>query len=101
MQENLTSSEALRDGTGVAVPVRQATDAEFEMKTASFGDTLTLQAILCVLMALAFIVLNMTNGGLAANIFDLYESKFGEDSTIAEVFAAVVDFLGTAPIDNV
>lgn len=72
-----------------------------DVRTASFWDTLTLQAILCVLLALGFIAVNMVNGNLAADIFELYESKFSSDSTVVDVFAAIVDYLGTAPINNV
>ncbi|MCM1023784.1 MAG: hypothetical protein NC395_06970 [Prevotella sp.] len=100
MQENPTSCETLQDK---ALPVRADTQPEntAPRKTASFGDTLTLQAILCVLMALGFVILNMVNGGLAAEIFELYKGGFGGDSTVAEVFAAAAEFLGTAPIDHV
>ena len=97
MQENLTSTEALHeDETAVQTDTGQSVG-----RTASFGDTLTLQAILCVLLALGFIAVNVVDGNLAADVFELYESKLGSESTIVDVFAAIVDFLGTAPINNV
>ncbi|MDE7278760.1 MAG: hypothetical protein K2N26_03430 [Oscillospiraceae bacterium] len=100
MQENLTSSEALHEyETGVQT---EQTESKTSVgRTTSFGDTLTLQAILCVLLALGFIAVNMINGNLAAEVFELYESKLSSESTVVDVFAAIVDFLGSAPINNV
>lgn len=100
MQENLTSTEALHQDE-TAVQTEQEMIDTSGVRTASFWDTLTLQAILCVLLALGFIAVNMVNGNLAADIFELYESKFSSDSTVVDVFAAIVDYLGTAPINNV
>lgn len=107
MQENMTSCEALHDRgsseiiTKPTQPVEQVCAEVHGRKNVSFGDTITLQAILCILLAIGFIAANILNGDLAADIFELYESKFNSDSTAVDVFAAIVDFLGTAPIDNV
>lgn len=103
MQENLTSGEALHNEQTSAKSVKQAETAVAETngKTVSFGDTLTLQAILCVLFAIGFTAVNILNGDMAEDIFDLYESKFNSESTVVEVFAAIADFLGSAPINNV
>lgn len=100
MQENLTSAETLHQNE-TAVQTEQEIIDTSDVRTASFWDTLTLQAILCVLLALGFIAVNMVNGNLAADIFELYESKFSSDSTVVDVFSAIVDYLGTAPINNV
>ncbi|MDE5993856.1 MAG: hypothetical protein K2G87_12500, partial [Oscillospiraceae bacterium] len=98
MQENLTSSEALHDERISAGAEKRAETAVSEPrgKTVSFGDTLTLQAILCVLLAIGFVAVNILNGDMAADIFELYESKFNSESTVVEVFAAIADFLGSA-----
>lgn len=107
MQENVTSCEALRIEESLERLEEQTKSDEqvcvepYSRKTVSFGDTITLQAILCILLVLGFIAANILNGGLAADIFELYESKLNSDSTVVDVFAAIVDFLGTAPIDNV
>lgn len=101
MQENLTSSEALHTKQTSAEVAKRTETAVSERKTASFGDTLTLQAILCVLLAIGFVAINILNGDMAADIFDLYKSKFNSESTVVEVFAAIADFLGSAPINNV
>lgn len=96
MEENLTSSEALQEETHAVSEV-----SERRKRNGSLGDTMTLQAILCVLMALGFVIFNILNGGLAADVFDVYKDKLCADGNIADVFAAVIDFLGSAPIDNV
>lgn len=103
MQENLTSSGALHNKQTSAAGEKQAETAvsKPQGRNVSFGDTLTLQAILCVLLAIGFIAVNILNGDMAADIFELYESKFNSESTVVEVFAAIADFLGTAPINNV
>lgn len=100
MQENLTSTETLHQDETAVQTEQEIVDVSVG-RTASFWDTLTLQAILCVLLALGFIAVNMVNGNLAADIFELYESKFTSGSTVVDVFAAIVDYLGTAPINNV
>lgn len=100
MQENLTSTETLHQDETAVQTEQVEVDPSLD-RTVSFWDTLTLQAILCVLLALGFIAVNMVNGNLAADIFELYESKFTSDSTVVDVFAAIVDYLGTAPINNV
>lgn len=100
MQENLTSTEALHQDKTAVQTEQEMIDTSVG-RTASFWDTLTLQAILCVLLSLGFIAVNIVNGNLAADIFELYESKFGSESTVVDVFAAIVDYLGTAPINNV
>lgn len=96
MEENLTSSEALQEETSAVSEV-----SERRKRIGSLGDTVTLQAILCVLMALGFVIANIFNGDLAADVFDVYKDKLCADGNIADVFAAVIDFLGSAPIDNV
>ncbi|MDE5576059.1 MAG: hypothetical protein K2J11_01555 [Oscillospiraceae bacterium] len=103
MQENLTSSEALHNEQTSAGAEKRAETAlpEPKGKNVSFGDTLTLQAILCVLLAIGFIAVNILNGDMAADIFELYENKFNSESTVVDLFAAIADFLGSAPINNV
>ena len=107
MQENMTSCETLHDGEPLETITEQTNPSEqvctetHDRKNASFGDTITLQAILCILLALGFIAANIFNGDLATDIFELYESKFNSDSTAVDVFFFIFDFLGTAPIDNV
>lgn len=100
MQENLTSTKTLQENKAAVQTEQRETETSIG-RTASFGDTLTLQAILCVLLALGFIAVNMADGNLAADVFELYESKFSSESTAADVFAAIADYLGTAPINNV
>ncbi len=72
MEENLTSPEALQDETSVASDVEVS---ERRKRNGSLGDTMTLQAILCVLLALGFVIVNILNGNLASDIFDVYKDK--------------------------
>ncbi len=97
MEEKLTSPEALHEEE----PVELTEMFVQKKKTVTFGDTLTLQAILCVLIAIGFTVINILNSALAAEVLDVYEEKIGSDGNILEAFEAAADFLNTAPINNV
>ncbi len=97
MEENMTSSETLHENE----PVELTEMFVQKKKTVTYGDTLTLQAILCVLIAIGFIIVNILDSSLAAEVLDLYEEKFGSDRNIWDAIAAAVDFLNTAPINNV
>lgn len=96
MEENPTSSEALQEESPAVSEV-----SERRKRNGSLGDTMTLQAILCVLMALGFVIVNILNGDLAADVFDVYKDKLCADGNIMDVIAAVFDFLNSTPIDNV
>ncbi len=97
MEENLTSSETLQEEK----PVELTEMFMQKKKTVTYGDTLTLQTTLCVLIAIGFVVINILNGGLASDILAAYKESFDSDSNIAEVLASAAEFLNTAPINNV
>ncbi len=97
MQEDVTSPETLQEEK----PVELTEMFIQKKKTVTLGDTLTLQAILCVLIAIGFVTVNIFNGSLAAEIFDIYKEKFCSDGNIIETIVSVADFLSTAPINNV
>lgn len=97
MQENQESSEALQEEE----PAELTEMFVRRKKTATLGDTLTVQAILCVLLALGFVIVNIVNGSFAAELLDVYESRLDSDGNIFDIIAAVADYLGTAPINNV
>ncbi len=97
MQENQESSEALQEEE----PAELTEMFAGRKKTVTLGDTLTVQAILCVLLALGFVIINIVNGSFAAELLGVYESRFGSEGNIFDIIAAVADYLGTAPINNV
>lgn len=97
MQENQESSEALQEEK-----TAETTEMLVQSKKAvTIGDTLTVQAILCVLLALGFVIVNIVNGSFAAELLGVYESRFGSDGNVLDIIKAVADYLGTAPINNV
>lgn len=97
MQENMESSKALQEEETAELTEMFAG----RNKTVTLGDTLTVQAILCVLLALGFVIVNIVNGGFASELLGVYESRLGSDGNVLDIIAAVVDYLGTAPINNV
>lgn len=97
MQENQESSEALQEEE----PAELTEMVVRRKKAATFGDTLTVQAILCVLLALGFVIVNIVNGSFAAELLGVYESRLGSGGNVFDIIAAVADYLGTAPINNV
>lgn len=96
MQENLTSPDTLQADN----PAKPAECVRSEKK-GSFGDTVILQTILCVVLAIGFVVVNILDNNLAADIFDAYKSKFVSDKNIFDIAFAIADYLGTAPINHV
>ncbi len=91
MEEMLTSTEALQSGddrTELIIRKKPRT---------SLADTITFQAILCVIAAIVFVVINIFDNGLAEDIFRIYSDRFSDDGNIPEIFRIVFDFLKTTP----
>lgn len=96
VRENQESTEALQKEE----PAELTEMFVQSKKTATLGDTLTLQAILCVLLALGFVIINIVNTGFASELLDVYKSSLGSDGNAMDIIAAIADYLGTAPINN-
>lgn len=91
MEETLTSIEALQsreDRTEMIIRKKPR---------ASLADIIAFQAILCVIAAIVFVVINIFDNGLAEDIFHIYSDKFSGDGNIPEIFRIVLDFLKTTP----
>lgn len=67
-------------------------------KTVTFSDTVTIQAILCVIAAIAFISVNIFNNGLAYDIYELYSEKSTVQENISDTFRVLLDFLRSTPL---
>ncbi|MCH5349805.1 MAG: hypothetical protein J1E40_10825 [Oscillospiraceae bacterium] len=68
-----------------------------EVRKTGLKDILTVQAILCVLIAILFTALNIFNSDLAADIFEVYNEKSSVYGNIMDLVNAFIDFLGSTP----
>ena len=67
-------------------------------KSVTFLDTVTIQAILCVIAAIAFVAINIFDNGLAYDIFGIYSEKSSIQENISDTFRTLLDFLRSTPI---
>ena len=90
MEETLTSAEALQSDERTEIIIQKN-------PRASLADIIAFQAILCVIAAIVFVVINIFDNGLAEDIFRIYSDRFSGDGNIPEIFRIVLDFLKTTP----
>lgn len=88
MQENATSEEALQKGE----PVELTELFVQRRKTVTLGDTLTVQLILCIALASAFVIVNIVNSDAAADIFHVYEKS---TNSSVNLIGLLIDFIGS------
>lgn len=67
-------------------------------KTVTLLDTVTIQAILCIVAAILFVSVNIFNNGLAFDIYEIYLEKSTVQESIADTFRVLLDFLRSTPI---
>ena len=93
--ENLSSNNTLQNKKESAempeIPVQKG-------KSATFLDTVTIQAILCVIAAIAFVAVNIFDNGLAYDIFGIYSEKSTVQENISGTFRMLLDFLSSTPL---
>ena len=68
-----------------------------EVRKTGLKDIVTVQAILCVLIAILFVSLNIFNSDLAADIFEVYSEKSSVYGSIMDIVDEFIDFLGSTP----
>ena len=69
-------------------------------KTVTLADTITLQAIICVVLSIAYLAVNM----LLPEISEALYSEFGlnynmEAESAEDVFKAISDFINSTPVN--
>ena len=90
--ENLSSENALQNsGKPVELTVHKG-------KTVTLLDTVTVQAILCVIAAIAFVTVNIFDNEFAYDIFEIYSEKSSAQENIADTFRMILDFLKSTPV---
>lgn len=68
-----------------------------DIRKAGLKDVVTVQAILCVLIAIIFTFINIFNSDLAADIFEVYNEKSSVYGSIMDIVNEFIDFLGSTP----
>lgn len=89
--EEKTAAEELVELTELFVTKR---------KTVTLADTITLQAIICVVLSIAYLAVNM----LLPEISEALYSEFGlnynmEAESAEDVFKAISDFINSTPVN--
>lgn len=93
--ENLSSEQALQQQNAYSeIPENSVK----ERKNATFLDTVTIQAILCVLAAIVFVAVNILDTELAYDVFEIYSEKSTVQENITDTFRMILDFLRSTPV---
>ncbi len=67
-------------------------------KAVTLSDTITIQAILCVTFAIAFIAVNIVNSDLAYEIFGACTEKCSDTGSIGDTLRIIADLLRSVNI---
>lgn len=76
---------------------------KYKEKDAKLGDIVTMQCILCIILAIAFVLANILLPKVSDAIMEKYHVESAADSAISGALVAAVasisDLLGATPID--
>ena len=93
MSENIEAAENTEEN---------GTDSTSEIsasrKKVTFLDIVAVQAIMCLVAAIAFVGINIWNSELAADIFEVYIEKNTDSGNISNVIKVIADFLQSTPL---
>ena len=67
-------------------------------KKVTFWDIIAVQAIMCLVAAIAFLGVNICYPDLAADIFEIYLEKNTDSGNISNVIKVIADFLQSTPL---
>lgn len=99
MDENMLSSNALQLENNDISENTADNVSEYvkRVRKESIADIMAMQGIVCIITAIAFVVLNIVQPNLAADIFSLYSEKTSGSDGLTDIIHAVVDFLRSTP----
>lgn len=95
MEETSSSLSALQQN---GEPVELTELFVQKKKTVTFSDTVTIQLILCLIAAIAFVAVNIVNNELAYDIYAVYNEKISADGNISDTIRIIVDFFRSTPL---
>ncbi len=93
MSENIEASENTEETVTDAVPKIN----EYR-KRVTFLDIVAVQAIMCLVAAIAFVGINIFEPDLAADIFEVYLEKNTDSGNISNIINVITDFLQSTPL---
>lgn len=69
-------------------------------KTVTLADTMTLQAIICVVLSIAYLAVNMFLPDISEALYSEFELNYNMEAESAEeVFKAISDFINSTPVN--
>lgn len=72
--------------------------ADIKRKKVTFGDIISVQAIMCLAAAIAFVGINIFKPELATGIFEIYLEKNTNSGSLSNVIRVIADFLQSTPL---
>ncbi|MCD7730769.1 MAG: hypothetical protein LUI05_04650 [Oscillospiraceae bacterium] len=71
-----------------------------ERKTVTLADTITLQAIICVVISIGYLAVNMLFPQISQTLYSEFKVNYNLETESAEdVFRAVSGFINSTPVD--
>lgn len=99
MEENVASDAALQL-ENEAISEDTADNVTTYVKRGKKGgiaDTMAMQGIVCLIIAIAFAVFNIVQPYLAADVFSVYSEKTSGSDGVTDMIRAIGDFLRSTP----
>ena len=93
MSENIEAAENTEEAVTDSAP-----EIALSRKKVTFLDIVAVQAIMCLVAAIAFVGVNIFYPDLAADIFEIYLEKNTDSGNISNVIKVIADFLQSTPL---
>ena len=93
MSENIEAAENTEEAAADST-----SEIAVSRKKVTFLDIVAVQAIMCLVAAIAFVGINIWNSELAADILEVYIEKNTDSGNISNVIKVIADFLQSTPL---
>lgn len=93
VSENIEAAENNEETVTESVPEIAAS-----RKKVTFLDIIAVQAIMCLVVSIAFVGVNIFYPDLAAEIFEIYIEKNTDSGNISNTIKIIADFLQSTPL---
>lgn len=93
VSENIEAAENVEE-----IVTENTTEITVIRKKITFLDIIAVQAIMCLVISIAFVGVNIFYPDLAADIFEIYLEKNTDSGNISNVIRVIADFLQSTPL---
>lgn len=93
VSENIEVAENAKE-----IVTESTTEITVIRKKITFLDIIAVQAIMCLVISIAFVGVNIFYPDLAADIFEIYIEKNTDSGNISNVIRVIADFLQSTPL---